>query len=506
VLSYELFKNELQMNQSIHLKDMRRAQLELKDKLRVVNHALEESEARFSDLFNEAPIAYVYEDTDGLWIQANRAAIRMLGIKPEEVVGLDGKSLVADTPDNKLRLQKSLATVKRGAEVSGLLLELHRKDNGKSVWIEWWSTPAPDNIHTRTMFIDVTERVLLEQEKIQLQAQNEYLYEEILSSKNFGSVICESEGLRKVLQQVKLVGPTNATVLISGESGTGKELIALAVHEHSARRDQPLIKVNCSAIPENLFESEFFGHVRGAFTGAIKDKPGRFELANGGTLFLDEIGEVPLAMQAKLLRVLQEQELERIGDTRTRKVDVRIIAATNRDLKKEIDAGRFRQDLFYRLSVFPIAVPPLRERREDIPPLAFHFAKQSARQMNRTQPNITQATMLQLVAHGWPGNVRELQNAVERAVIISLGGSLQFEFADLKSTIDEINIKLLSPATAVITRKELKNQERENIVKALQQVDGRLFGPHGAAKLLGMKPTTLASRIKVLGITHKEKE
>jgi transcriptional regulator with GAF, ATPase, and Fis domain len=206
------------------------------------------------------------------------------------------------------------------------------------------------------------------------------------------------------------------------------------------------------------------------------------------------------------LRVLQEQELERIGDTRTRKVDVRIIAATNRDLKKEIDAGRFRQDLFYRLSVFPIAVPPLRERREDIPPLAFHFAKQSARQMNRTQPNITQATMLQLVAHGWPGNVRELQNAVERAVIISLGGSLQFEFADLKSTIDENNIKSLSPATAVITRKELKNQERENIVRALQQVDGRLFGPHGAAKLLGMKPTTLASRIKVLGITHKEKE
>jgi formate hydrogenlyase transcriptional activator len=494
------------MDQSIHLKELKRTQLELTDKLRVVNHALKESEARFSDLFNEAPIAYVYEGIDGLWVKANHVALRMLGIKPADVAGLDGKSLVADTPENKLHLQESLAAVSRGVEVSSVLLELNRKDNGKSVWIEWWSAPAPDNIHTRTMFIDVTERVLLEQEKIQLQAKNEYLYEEILSSQNFGSVICESDALRKVLQQVKLVGPTNATVLISGESGTGKELIALAVHEHSARRTEPLIKVNCSAIPESLFESEFFGHVRGAFTGAIKDKLGRFELANGGTLFLDEIGEVPLAMQAKLLRVLQEHELERIGDTRTRKVDVRIIAATNRDLKKEIDAGRFRQDLFYRLSVFPIAVPPLRERREDIPPLAFHFAKQSARQMKRTQPNITQATMLQLVAHDWPGNVRELQNAVERAVIVSPEGSLQFEFAELKSTIDENNIKSLSPATAVLTRKELRNQERENIVRALQQVDGRLFGPLGAAKLLGMKPTTLASRIKVLGITHKAKE
>jgi transcriptional regulator with GAF, ATPase, and Fis domain len=209
---------------------------------------------------------------------------------------------------------------------------------------------------------------------------------------------------------------------VTGESGTGKELVARAIHENSSRKDRALIKVNCGAVPESLFESECFGHVKGAFTGAIRDKPGRFELADGGTIFLDEIGEIPLAMQAKLLRVLQEQEVERVGDTRTRKLDVRFVAATNRDLLKEVEAGRFRQDLFYRLSVFPIEIPPLRERPEDIAPLALHFIKQSARRMNRPVPRVTRATMNQLLAHDWPGNVRELQNAVERAVILSQGG------------------------------------------------------------------------------------
>ena len=246
---------------------------------------------------------------------------------------------------------------------------------------------------------------------------------------NFGDIIGESPGLRKVVQQIQLVAPTNASVLITGESGTGKELVARAIHEHSSRSGRALVKLNCSAVPEGLFESEFFGHVRGAFTGALKDKPGRFELADGGTLFLDEIGEVPLAMQAKLLRVLQEQELERIGDTRTRKINVRIVAATNRDLKKEVDTGRFRQDLFYRLSVFPIEVPPLRERREDIPPLAAHFVRQSARRMNRPDLRITQAALSELAAYDWPGNVRELQNTVERAVILSRGGPLRFDLA-----------------------------------------------------------------------------
>jgi transcriptional regulator with GAF, ATPase, and Fis domain len=243
--------------------------------------------------------------------------------------------------------------------------------------------------------------------------------------------------------------------------------------------------------------------VRGAFTGALKDKPGRFELADGGTLFLDEIGEAPLAMQAKLLRVLQEQELERVGDTRTRKVDVRIIAATSRDLKKEVDAGRFREDLFYRLSVFPIQIPPLRERRDDIPPLAAHFVKRSARRMNRPTPRITQATIRQLTAHDWPGNVRELQNAVERAVILSQSGVLRFELAESIAIDAPLAPTHPLSKSALLTRDELKRQERDSIATALKQTGGKIFGPGGAAELLGMKPTTLASRIKALGLQRK---
>lgn len=258
--------------------------------------------------------------------------------------------------------------------------------------------------------------------KARLEEENDYLRKEVSEALGTHHIVGSGPGMAKVLQQIQLVASTDAAALVTGESGTGKELVARAIHENSSRKDRALIKVNCGAVPESLFESEFFGHVNGAFTGAIRDKPGRFELADGGTIFLDEIGEIPLAMQAKLLRVLQEQEVERVGDTRTRKLDVRFVAATNRDLLKEVEAGRFRQDLFYRLSVFPIEIPPLRERPEDIVPLALHFIKQSARRMNRPVPRVTRATMNQLLAHDWPGNVRELQNAVERAVILSQGG------------------------------------------------------------------------------------
>jgi formate hydrogenlyase transcriptional activator len=271
-----------------------------------------------------------------------------------------------------------------------MVLELRRKDDGRPVWIQWWSKPERGGKYTRTMFIDITDQVLMGQEKTRLEAQNAYLLDEIRGEQNVGDVVGASSSLRKLMKRVQLVAPTDATVLITGETGTGKELIARAIHEQSARNGRALIKLNCSAVPEGLFESEFFGHVRGAFTGALKDKPGRFELADGGTLFLDEIGEVPLAMQAKLLRVLQEQELERIGDTRTRKVNVRVIAATNRDLTKEVAERRFRQDLFYRLRVFPIEVSPLREHREDIAPLAAHFIRHHARRMNRPEPAITE--------------------------------------------------------------------------------------------------------------------
>ncbi len=333
--------------------------------------------------------------------------------------------------------------------------------------------------------------------RARLEEENAYLREEVTSVLGDGALIGDSLGLRKVVRQIELVAPTDATVLITGESGTGKELVARAIHEHGARATRPLIKVNCGAVAETLFESEFFGHVRGAFTGAIQDRLGRFELAHGGSIFLDEIGDVPPALQAKLLRVLQEGELERVGDARTRKVDVRVIAATHRDLRRDAKAGRFREDLFYRLSVFPIEVPPLRERREDIAPLVLHFVRRTAERMNRSVPRVSRATLERFAAQDWPGNLRELQNAIERAVILSRGGALRFE---------ELGVTT-SPAPAVVaespvlrTRAELKRQERESIQAALTLAGGRIFGAGGAAQLLGMPPTTLASRCKALGL------
>ena len=325
----------------------------------------------------------------------------------------------------------------------------------------------------------------------------------------FKGIIGRSPALRALLKQVAVVAPTDSTVLITGETGSGKELIAQAIHNNSPRCKGPLIKVNCSAIPDNLFESEFFGHVRGAFTGALRDKPGRFEMADGGTLFLDEIGELPPAMQSKLLRVLQEQEIERVGEIRTRKVNVRVIAATNRDLAQEVDGKRFREDLFYRLSVFPLEIPPLRERREDIPALATYFLRKTAKKMNRPLLRLSRTNANQLSAHTWPGNVRELQNAVERAVILAHDGELRFDLRPSESSPPsplwgegrgEVPIATCSE---VATRDDWKRQERESIMRALQQTGGKVSGPGGAAELLGMRPTTLSSRLKAMGITRQ---
>jgi transcriptional regulator with GAF, ATPase, and Fis domain len=340
----------------------------------------------------------------------------------------------------------------------------------------------------------------LEQVK-QLEQRNNYLQSEI--SNNFGDIIGTSPALKKVLSQIELVAPADAAVLIYGESGTGKELLARAIHQRSPRKERSLVKVNCGATPENLFESEFFGHARGAFTGAVKDKLGRFELAEGGTIFLDEIGDMPPAMQAKLLRVLQEKEFERVGESFTRKVDVRIVAATHRDLRKEMEAGRFRQDLFYRLTVFPIEVPPLRERREDIPLLAAHFVQAAARRMNREVrlPTQTQARILSI--YDWPGNVRELQNAVERAVILSKGRLLEFDL--FRGTSSATFPPGGGDRSPIVTYAEMKHRERANIVAALEQAGGKIFGRDGAAALLGMKPTTLASRIPSLGLKRAVK-
>ena len=456
----------------------------------------------FRDLFEEAPIPYVYEGLDSRFIRANRAALETLGIQPEEIPVTFGKSFVPDTPEAQRLLREALEAIGRGESPGGVVLEMRRKDNGNPLWVQWWSKPARDGKSTRTMLVDITDRVLLEREQSRLQAQNEYLLEEIRTVQNYGNLIGESSALRKVQQKIELVAPTPATVLITGESGTGKELVARAIHEHSPRSHRPMITVNCGAVPETLFESEFFGHAKGAFTGALHDKAGRFELADGGTLFLDEIGEVPLAMQAKLLRVLQEQEIERVGDPRVRKINVRIIAATNRDLKAEVEAGHFRQDLYYRLSVFPIENPPLRQRREDIPLLAEHFIRAAAHRMNCRVPKLTEASARELAAHDWPGNVRELQNAIERAVILAQGGALNFDPPAASGQL-AVPAPRTADASQVLTRLELKQSERESIAAALAQTGGKIFGPDGAAALLGMKPTTLASRIKALGLLRK---
>jgi transcriptional regulator with GAF, ATPase, and Fis domain len=381
-------------------------------------------------------------------------------------------------------------------QVQGVLAVFSRRKLPDSTnnWLRLFANHAAVAIGNARAFEEI------ESLKARLEEENHYLRQEVTEAVGATGIVGSSPALRKVLQQIQLVAPTDAAVLITGESGTGKELVARAIHEHSPRKGRALIKVNCSAVPETLFESEFFGHVQGAFTGAMRDKPGRFELADGGTLFLDEIGEVPLAMQAKLLRVLQEQEIERVGDTRVRKVNVRIVAATNRDLKKEVTAGRFRQDLYYRLGVFPLEVPPLRERSEDIVPLAAHFVGLAAKRMNRPMPRFTKAHAGQLAAHDWPGNIRELQNTVERAVILAQNGPLQFELPQTAVPHPVSNKATPGEALSILTREDWKRAERESIDAALKQCGGKVFGPGGAAELLNMKPTTLASRIKALAV------
>jgi len=311
------------------------------------------------------------------------------------------------------------------------------------------------------------------------------------SETGFEQVVGRSAALRRVLRQVEVVAPTDSGVLIQGETGTGKELIAQAVHNRSGRRDRPFIKVNCAAIPSGLLESELFGHEKGAFTGAIARKPGRFELADKGTLFLDEVGDIPLDLQAKLLRVLQEHEFERLGSTRTQQVDVRVVAATHRDLKQMVEEGTFRSDLYYRLHVFPLRVPALRDRREDIPFIVRHFVRKYSQRMNRHIETIAPRTMELLTNYAWPGNVRELQNFIERSVILSPGTSLRAPLDELTQVIVQ------SPKTALSTLEEM---EREHVLRALKESNWVTGGPKGAAVKLGMKRTTLAHRIRKLGI------
>lgn len=330
----------------------------------------------------------------------------------------------------------------------------------------------------------------LQQLKNKLEAENIYLQQELELDEQFGEIVGQSDAIKYVLFKITQVAPTDTTVLITGETGTGKELVARAIHGASSRKDRPLIKVNCGALSPTLIESELFGHEKGAFTGAVGRKPGRFELADGGTIFLDEIGELPPELQVKLLRVIQESEFERLGGNKTIKVDVRIIAATNRNLKAEVDQGTFREDLWYRVNVYPITMPPLRQRREDIPLLVEHFANMYAKKFGKNIASVSPRTMEELQAHSWPGNVRELANVIERAVIHTHGSVLQ--------VVDHFK-----PVVESVPTETLEEIEREYIMRTLENTGWRIEGPHGAAKILGLNPSTLRTRMIKLGIQRR---
>jgi len=341
----------------------------------------------------------------------------------------------------------------------------------------------------------------IERYRDRLELENAYLQEAIAEERGFEGIVGESPALRSVLRKVQQVAPVETAVLLTGETGTGKELIARAVHQGSPRQARALIKVNCGAIPQGVVESELFGHEKGAFTGALQRRMGRFELADKGTLFMDEVGELPLDVQVKLLRVLQEGEFERVGSHVTQRVDVRLITATNRDLEQEVAAQRFRTDLFYRLNVFPIRVPPLRERPSDIPLLVRHFLAQFQRKLAKPLKGVTGESLARLEQYAWPGNIRELQNVLERACVLSPGPVV--EIVDELGPVSGREAAPGTPATpqgAIVT---LEESERMHIRQALAATDGRLHGPDGAAALLGINPSTLRSRMKKLGITKQ---
>jgi len=455
-------------------------------------------------------------DPDGLATFVNPAGARMLGWEVKDMLGknihrihhhshADGSHYpVEDCPIYK--------AVHDGVVHEGRQ-EVFWRHDGSSFPVEFTSTPVISDGRIAgavVVFRDITERRTTENQlhnaleelkvlKQRLEDQNAYLQEEIHIEHNFREIVGQSAPILKIIKQIDVVAPTDASVLINGESGTGKELIARAIHQASRRSAHPLIRVNCAAIPTELFESEFFGHIRGAFTGAVRDRVGRFELADGGTLFLDEIGEIPLELQSKLLRVLQEGQFERVGEERTRKVDVRIIAATNRDLRQEVGARHFREDLYFRLNVFPIHSPALRERPLDIAPLAAHFLKQTGKRLNMPGRRLRNSDIERLQAYSWPGNIRELQNVIERALITSTGADLNLDLPE-ESKAPASPVISATPADGFLTEAQMRDLERNNMHAALKAANGKLFGKGGAAQLLGIKPTTLASRLKRLDI------
>jgi PAS domain S-box-containing protein len=458
-----------------------------------LSRRLHEREEFYRSILESLGEGVIITDRESRILYVNSRIECLTGHPRSELIGAVSYELLSpkeEWPAMRRRLKERLVGKEESYEHE------HVRKDGEHHWVSVRALPyrnaRGDIVGTIGLLSCIKERKTLELE-------NEYLHEELRG--NYRAILGDSPALKKVLAQIEMVAPTNASVIILGESGTGKELVARAIHDRSPRKAAALVRVNCASIPRELFESEFFGHVRGAFTGAVKDRVGRFELAHGGTLFLDEIGEVPIELQSKLLRVLQEGQFEKVGEDRTRTVDVRIIAATNRDLEAEVKAGRFRQDLYYRLSVFPIDLPPLRERAEDIAALAQHFLEQSARKLGVSIPRLTPAQLKELQSYDWPGNVRELQNVIERAAIRSRNGQLDLGLRSASSTVGRTSRKSDSVSrTAPGSLGDLKEHERNLILDALVKTRGKIYGADGAAALLGLKPTTLSSRVHRMGL------
>jgi PAS domain S-box-containing protein len=471
-----------------------RAAVEL-ERLRV-EQELVESERRYRDLYEEAPNAYVAIGGDRRLLSVNHRATQLLGVPASELVGRPVLTLFAETPAGRPQAEEALRSGFDGREISGRELEMRRRD-GSPLWVSVWMRPlrgADGRIPAvHSIWVDITTRVRAEAERASLQQQNLYLQEEIKSDHNFEEIVGRSPALLAMHDKVSRVAPTDATALITGETGTGKELIARAIHSHGHRAAKPLIKLNCAALPAGLIESELFGHEKGAFTGALARRIGRFELADGGSLFLDEVGDLPLETQAKLLRVLQEREIERLGGGTPIPIDVRIISATNRDLLEDVRAGKFREDLYYRLSVFPIALPPLRDRVEDIPLLVRFLVDKFATRTGRRLDGVSPETMRRLVAYPWPGNIRELENVIERAAILATGPTLEVD-AELATGP---SVRAEDPSDC-----SLEAVERRHIIAVLRQTHWVIDGPRGAAQVLGLHPNTLRSRLKKLGVTR----
>ncbi|MEL7498879.1 MAG: sigma 54-interacting transcriptional regulator [Planctomycetota bacterium] len=464
-------------------------------------------------------------DNEGRMTFANQASTDILGWSIDECIGKSAHQVHHHSHADGSHFAREdcpiYAAFKDG-EVHRVDDEVFWHSDGRAIPVEYTSTPIRKHgtlSGAVVVFRDIAERLKARQEresayreieklKEQLLLERDYLRDEIKVTANFGEIIGDTPALKRTLEQVEAVAQTTANVLVLGESGVGKEMIARAIHTNSPRADRALVKVNCASIPKELFESEFFGHVKGAFTGAHKDRVGRMQLADGGTLFLDEVGEIPLSLQSKLLRALQENQFERVGDERTVSVDVRIVAATNRDLEAEIRAGNFREDLYYRLSVFPISVPPLRERKDDILPLTTHLLGNICKSMGKEPLTITRQQGEWLQSLAWPGNIRELRNVLERAVILSKGKRIRLDLAlpSQSSAADDNHSSTHSELvndTDFLTDAEFRRREKQNLIAALEHANWRVSGEGGAADLLGIKPSTLTYRMKAFEIEKR---